>query len=140
MIRNTEVFLIVFLYRFMIKEINLNTRNYSWPKKFIYILPTAKATIKLEVQKIIFRKYVILKQHYSLIYKWVSEFIHSITPVLFIVSMFTSLTYPSLKENETNFLLGVLQNLELIKKWKYDIFNEYFITRADAKAHLVFEI
>ena len=29
-----------------------------------------------------------------------------------------------LKENETNWWFGVLQNLELIKKWKYDIFNE----------------
>jgi hypothetical protein len=31
-----------------------------------------------------------------------------------------------LKENETNWSFGVLQNLELIKKWKYDLFNENF--------------
>jgi hypothetical protein len=29
-----------------------------------------------------------------------------------------------LKENETNWWFGVLQNLELIKKLKYDFFNE----------------
>ena len=31
-----------------------------------------------------------------------------------------------LKENETNWWFGILQNLELIKKWKYDLFNENF--------------
>ena len=41
----------------------------------------------------------------------------------------------SLKENETNWWFGVLQNLELIKKWKYDFFNENF-TMADVKARL----
>ena len=41
-----------------------------------------------------------------------------------------------LLENETNWWFGVLQNLELIKKWKYDFFNENFITRTDVKAHL----
>ena len=40
-----------------------------------------------------------------------------------------------LKENETNWWFGVLQNLELIKKWKYDFFNENF-TRVDVKARL----
>ena len=30
--------------------------------------------------------------------------------------------YVYLKENETNFWCVVLQNLELIKKWKYDVF------------------
>ena len=29
-----------------------------------------------------------------------------------------------LKENETNWWFGALQNLELIKKLKYDFFNE----------------
>jgi hypothetical protein len=43
--------------------------------------------------------------------------------------------FSSLKENETNWWFGVLQNLELIKKWKYDFFNENF-TRADVKARL----
>jgi hypothetical protein len=43
--------------------------------------------------------------------------------------------YPALKENETNWWFGVLQNLELIKKWKYDFFNENF-TRAGVKARL----
>jgi hypothetical protein len=41
----------------------------------------------------------------------------------------------SLKENETNWWFGVLQNLELIKKWKYNFFNENF-TRAGVKARL----
>ena len=40
-----------------------------------------------------------------------------------------------LKENETNRWFGVLQNVELIKKWKCDFFNENF-TRADVKARL----
>ena len=40
-----------------------------------------------------------------------------------------------LKENETNFWFVVLQNLELITKWKYDFFYENF-TRADVKARL----
>jgi hypothetical protein len=37
-----------------------------------------------------------------------------------------------LKENETNWWFGVLQNLELITKLKYDFFNENF-TRAGVK-------
>jgi hypothetical protein len=41
----------------------------------------------------------------------------------------------TLKENETNCWFVVLQNLELIKKWKYDVFNENS-TRADVKARL----
>ena len=40
-----------------------------------------------------------------------------------------------LKENEANWWFGVLQNLELIKKWKYDFFNDNF-TRADIKVRL----
>ena len=40
-----------------------------------------------------------------------------------------------LKENETNWWFGVIQNLELIKKLKYDFFNENF-TRADVKTLL----
>jgi uncharacterized membrane protein YesL len=30
----------------------------------------------------------------------------------------------TLKEKETNWWFGDLKNLELIKKWKYDFFNE----------------
>ena len=40
-----------------------------------------------------------------------------------------------LKENETNWWFGVIQNLEPIKKLKYDFFNEHF-TRAGVKARL----